>query len=132
MIEVTAEPHTGCRKFSARFGVDATKFVNSKEGRRLHLRGINAKVVQSGTIRVGDVASKAALGDFPHQSVVGGFHAPGREPQHRPPLANGPAGRLVAAGNALQIDPVLFELQVLFMPPKRADKPSQRPISPAR
>lgn len=37
---------------------DATKFVNSKEGRRLHLRGINAKVVQSGTIRVGDLATK--------------------------------------------------------------------------
>jgi MOSC domain-containing protein YiiM len=58
VIEVTAEPHTGCGKFAERFGVDATKFVNSKEGRRLHLRGINAKVVQSGTIRVGDVASK--------------------------------------------------------------------------
>jgi hypothetical protein len=58
VIEVTAEPHTGCRKFSERFGVDATRFVNSKEGRRLHLRGINAKVVQSGTIRVGDVARK--------------------------------------------------------------------------
>jgi hypothetical protein len=58
VIEVTAEPHTGCRKFSERFGVDATKFVNSTEGRRLHLRGINAKVVQSGTIRVGDIASK--------------------------------------------------------------------------
>ena len=57
-IEVTAEPHTGCRKFSERFGVDATKFVNSKEGRRLHLRGINAKVVQAGTIRVGDRARK--------------------------------------------------------------------------
>ena len=58
VIEVTAEPHTGCRKFSARFGVDATKFVNSKAGRRLHLRGIRAKVVRSGTIRVGDVATK--------------------------------------------------------------------------
>ena len=58
VIEVTAEPHTGCRKFSARFGVDATRFVNSKEGRRLRLRGINAKVVQPGTIRVGDVATK--------------------------------------------------------------------------
>ena len=58
MIEVTAEPHTGCRKFSERFGVDATKFVNSKEGRRLHLRGINAKVVQSATIRIGDIATK--------------------------------------------------------------------------
>lgn len=58
VIEVTAERPTGCRKFSQRFGVDATKFVNSKEGRRMHLRGIHAKVVQSGTIRVGDSARK--------------------------------------------------------------------------
>ena len=58
VIEVTAEPHTGCGKFSSRFGEDATKFVNSNDGRRLHLRGINAKVVQSGTIRVGDLASQ--------------------------------------------------------------------------
>jgi hypothetical protein len=58
VIEVTPQPHTGCGKFAARFGVDATKFVNSKDGRRLHLRGINAKVVQSGTIRVGDLACK--------------------------------------------------------------------------
>ena len=58
VIEVTAEPHTGCDKFASRFGVDATRFVNSNEGRRLHLRGINARVVQSGTIRVGDVAIK--------------------------------------------------------------------------
>jgi hypothetical protein len=58
VIEVTAEPHTGCRKFSDRFGVAATKFVNSKEGKRLRLRGINAKVVQAGTIRVGDIARK--------------------------------------------------------------------------
>jgi hypothetical protein len=58
VIEVTPQPHTGCGKFAARFGVDATKFVNSKEGRRLHLRGINAKVVQSGTIRVGDLVTR--------------------------------------------------------------------------
>ena len=58
VIEVTAEPHTGCRKFSDRFGVDATRFVNSKQGKRLHLRGINAKVVQGGAIRIGDRARK--------------------------------------------------------------------------
>lgn len=58
IVEVTAEPHTGCRKFSDRFGVDATKFVNSKAGKRLRLRGINARVVQPGTVRVGDVATK--------------------------------------------------------------------------
>jgi len=58
IVEVTAKPHTGCRKFSDWFGVDATKFVNSKEGTRLRLRGINAKVVQPGTIRVGDAVTK--------------------------------------------------------------------------
>jgi hypothetical protein len=58
IIEVTAQPHTGCPKFLARFGPDALKFVNSPVGQLLHLRGINAKVVQSGVIRVGDVARK--------------------------------------------------------------------------
>jgi hypothetical protein len=58
VIEVTPSPHTGCHKFAARFGVEAVKFVNSPLGRELHLRGINAKVVQPGTIRVGDVARK--------------------------------------------------------------------------
>lgn len=58
VIEVSAQPHTGCWKFSSRFGVEATKFVNSPEGKQLHLRGINAQVVQAGTIRVGDVFRK--------------------------------------------------------------------------
>jgi hypothetical protein len=58
VIEVTAEPHTGCQKFVSRFGADAMKFVNSPIGRQLHLRGINAKVVQPGLIRVGDVVRK--------------------------------------------------------------------------
>ena len=58
VIEVTPEPHTGCSKFVSRFGVDAMKFVNSPIGSRLRLRGLNAKVVQGGTIRVGDVATR--------------------------------------------------------------------------
>jgi hypothetical protein len=58
VIEVTPEPHTGCGKFVSRFGVDAMKFVNSPLGRQLNLRGINAKVVQPGMIRVRDVAKK--------------------------------------------------------------------------
>ena len=58
ILEVTAEPHTGCKKFASRFGTDATKFVNSPEGKRLHLRGINAKVIQPGLIRMGDVVTK--------------------------------------------------------------------------
>jgi len=58
VIEVSAVPHTGCKKFSSRFGVDAMKFVNSEEGKRLHLRGINARVVRGGVICVGDVVEK--------------------------------------------------------------------------
>jgi hypothetical protein len=58
VIEVTAEPHTGCKKFLTRFGGDALKFVNSPLGRQLHLRGINAKVIQPGVIRVGDMVRK--------------------------------------------------------------------------
>lgn len=58
VIEVTAQPHTGCTKFSARFGSDAWRFVNSEVGKELHLRGINAKVVQAGTVRCGDKIHK--------------------------------------------------------------------------
>jgi MOSC domain-containing protein YiiM len=58
VIEITAQPHTGCKKFVARFGPDAMKFVNSPAGRRLRLRGVNAKVVRPGVIRVGDTAKK--------------------------------------------------------------------------
>jgi len=58
VIEVTAEPHTGCAKFVSRFGADAMRFVNSPLGRELHLRGINAKVIAGGRIRVGDIARK--------------------------------------------------------------------------
>jgi hypothetical protein len=58
VIEVTEPPHTGCKKFASRFGRDAMVFVNSGAGKILNLRGINAKVVQSGDIKAGDLARK--------------------------------------------------------------------------
>ena len=58
VIEVTRQPHNGCKKFVERFGLDAMKFVNSPVGKQYHLRGIYAKVVQSGTIRRGDTVQK--------------------------------------------------------------------------
>ena len=58
VIEVTAEPHTGCKKFVQRFGLDAMKFVNSGLGKQINLRGINAKVVQSGRISTVDLIKK--------------------------------------------------------------------------
>jgi MOSC domain-containing protein YiiM len=60
VLEVTPEPHTGCAKFVQRFGLDAMKFVNSPVGRQLCLRGINARVVQPGMVRVGDRARKVS------------------------------------------------------------------------
>jgi MOSC domain-containing protein YiiM len=58
VIEVTDQPHRGCAKFSQRFGVDALRLVNSEVGVALRLRGINAKVVQAGIVRRGDVIAK--------------------------------------------------------------------------
>jgi hypothetical protein len=58
VIEVTAEPHLGCRKFAERFGRDAVEFVNSDQGKQLNLRGINAKVVSAGQVAVGDEIRK--------------------------------------------------------------------------
>jgi hypothetical protein len=53
-IEISAKPHTGCAKFSARFGPEALRFVSSPEGRALRLRGVNARVISGGPVRLGD------------------------------------------------------------------------------
>jgi hypothetical protein len=58
IIEVTAPPHTGCKKFVARFGKDAMIFVNTGIGKQLNLRGINARVIRAGNIHVNDIAEK--------------------------------------------------------------------------
>jgi hypothetical protein len=58
VIEVTPYPHSGCKKFVSRFGLDAMKFVNSPVGKDLRLRGLNAKVIQPGTVKVGDKIKK--------------------------------------------------------------------------
>lgn len=59
VIEVTAQPHAGCKKFVSRFGLDAMTFVNSAVGKELRLRGLNAKVVRPGVIRAGDAVTRA-------------------------------------------------------------------------
>jgi len=58
VLEVTAQPHAGCKKFAERFGVESVEFMNSPEKKEMQLRGINSKVVQPGTIRVGDSVRK--------------------------------------------------------------------------
>ncbi len=58
VIEVSTKPHTGCAKFTRRFGDDAVAFVNSEVGRELRLRGLNARIVTGGTIRRGDKVTR--------------------------------------------------------------------------
>ena len=58
VIEITAIPHNGCASFAARYGRDATVFVNTAEGRQLRLRGIYGRVTKDGLVSVGDKVAK--------------------------------------------------------------------------
>jgi hypothetical protein len=58
MVEITDQPHTGCKQFAARFGKEAVAFVNSPAGKQLRLRGINAKIIEPGMVRTGDLVTK--------------------------------------------------------------------------
>lgn len=59
VLEITDVAHKGCGKFLARYGTDAMKFINSVEGKRLHLRGLFAQVIRPGIVRIGDRVRKA-------------------------------------------------------------------------
>lgn len=58
ILEISAKPHTGCKKFSGRFGIEALEFISTPLGKALRMRGVNAKVVQAGEIKVGDIVKK--------------------------------------------------------------------------
>lgn len=58
VLEITSIAHNGCKKFAQRFGPDAVRFVNSEQGKALHLRGIYAKVTQAGVVQIGDEIKK--------------------------------------------------------------------------
>jgi MOSC domain-containing protein YiiM len=58
LLEVTDELHTGCAKFTERFGPAAIRFVNGRAGRPHRLRGMYARVVEAGSVRPGDAISK--------------------------------------------------------------------------
>jgi hypothetical protein len=59
VLEITSEPHLGCGKFIRRFGIDAAKWTKSPAGRALNVRGVNARVLTGGIVRVGDTVTKA-------------------------------------------------------------------------
>lgn len=60
VIEVTDKPHTGCAKFTRRFGLAVHRWINGRVGKQHRLRGICAKVVVPGTITAGDEIVKVA------------------------------------------------------------------------
>lgn len=59
IIEITAQSHTGCKKFRERFGADAFEWVNAIPNRPLRLRGVNARVIEAGEVAVGDRVNPA-------------------------------------------------------------------------
>ena len=61
LLEVTAEPHLGCKKFRERFGADAMRWVNDKDHRSERRRGVNLRVLRAGSVRVGDAISVSEL-----------------------------------------------------------------------
>jgi MOSC domain-containing protein YiiM len=54
VVEMTALPHNGCKKFAARFGQDAVRFVQAAPTRHLNLRGVHWRVIEAGEVSVGD------------------------------------------------------------------------------
>jgi len=58
VLQVSGAPHLGCAKFVGRSGAEAMRFVNSRVGRQLRLRGMNTRVVVPGIVRPGDFATK--------------------------------------------------------------------------
>jgi hypothetical protein len=60
LVEMTAEPHNGCRKFQQRFGADALRFVAAKESREQNRRGVYWRIVEGGAARVGDAVEVVA------------------------------------------------------------------------
>jgi MOSC domain-containing protein YiiM len=58
VLEVSEAPHTGCKKFAARFGLEAIRFFSTDEGLALNLRGINTRIVEPGAVRAGDAVRK--------------------------------------------------------------------------
>jgi len=72
VLRVSEAPHLGCAKFVERFGAEAMRFVNSRVGRQLRLRGMNASVAVPGIVRLGDLAAKAPAAVVATQAISTG------------------------------------------------------------
>ena len=57
-VEVTEVPHTGCKKFVARYGAEALDYINAEERANLRLRGVYVMVIEEGVVKAGDTIEK--------------------------------------------------------------------------
>jgi MOSC domain-containing protein YiiM len=55
IVQITALPHTGCKNYRQRFGSQALRWINHKNNRPQKLRGVNCRVIQAGTVALGDL-----------------------------------------------------------------------------
>lgn len=62
LLEVTPKPHNGCKKFRARFGEDALRFVSDPIQRHRNFRGIYLCVLERGVARLGDAVTVISRG----------------------------------------------------------------------
>ncbi len=62
VLEVTPYPHTGCKKFADRYGVDAVAWTKEPANAHLRLRGLYARVVAPGIVRRSEVVRVVARG----------------------------------------------------------------------
>lgn len=70
LLEVTLKMHKGCRKFSARFGDDALRFLATPESRARRLRGLYLRVLEAGDVGPGDVVEVVARASLPEEAPV--------------------------------------------------------------
>jgi MOSC domain-containing protein YiiM len=59
VLEISEEPHAGCKTFRERLGSDALRWVNHRDNRHLRLRGVNCRVIEPGAVAVGDLVEPA-------------------------------------------------------------------------
>ena len=62
-VRISAEPHTGCAKFASRFGREILKMTQTDLGKALRLRGVNASVLEAGSVATGDSVSRVGFHD---------------------------------------------------------------------
>jgi MOSC domain-containing protein YiiM len=103
VLEVSEEPHLGCAKFVARFGAEAMRFVNSRLGRQLRMRGMNTRVVRPGIVRPGDAVTKVTAQLAPPGQVGAVWRPESRAP--RSVTAITPAANTADAHSAPPVSP---------------------------